>query len=316
MKVHGAVERHGHADAWEDNYVITEDDYIGYLSDSPIGQVVPTTCSTKLRYSHFLFLGYAMRDWNLRVFLQRIWRRPARRHVVGDPARAGADRPRVLGARRRRALRRRRCATTSTASPRSSSGSRRPARDRRRRSDAGRARPRQPVRRADVLHRGDRRAASSAATPTPQLIIGNLRASRLTLLYAESGVGKSSLLRAGVGGAAARARADEASRRSAAAALRAGRVQLLERPSPVDGADRRDRAGGRAARRRRTPVSSPARRPRRRARARRRRGRRHAARDPRPVRGVLPLPRARARRAFADAVRRAACNRATCARTS
>src|SRR5690242_2502756 len=29
-------------------------------------------------------------------------------------------------------------------------------------------------------------------------IIGNLRASRLTLLYAESGVGKSSLLRAGV----------------------------------------------------------------------------------------------------------------------
>ena len=32
-------------------------------------------------------------------------------------------------------------------------------------------------------------------------IIGNLRASRLTLLYAESGVGKSSLLRAGVVGA-------------------------------------------------------------------------------------------------------------------
>jgi len=31
-----------------------------------------------------------------------------------------------------------------------------------------------------------------------QVIIGNLRASRLTLLYAESGVGKSSLLRAGV----------------------------------------------------------------------------------------------------------------------
>jgi len=31
-----------------------------------------------------------------------------------------------------------------------------------------------------------------------QLITGNLRASRLTLLYAQSGVGKSSLLRAGV----------------------------------------------------------------------------------------------------------------------
>ena len=43
-------------------------------------------------------------------------------------------------------------------------------------------------------------------------IIGNLRASRLTLLYAESGVGKSSLLRAGVarGSAAGRARAGSA----------------------------------------------------------------------------------------------------------
>ena len=31
-----------------------------------------------------------------------------------------------------------------------------------------------------------------------QVLMGNLRAARLTLLYAESGVGKSSLLRAGV----------------------------------------------------------------------------------------------------------------------
>ena len=38
-------------------------------------------------------------------------------------------------------------------------------------------------------------------------IIGNLRASRLTLLYAESGVGKSSLLRAGVAARSRRSRA-------------------------------------------------------------------------------------------------------------
>ena len=42
-----------------------------------------------------------------------------------------------------------------------------------------------------------------------KMIIGNLRASRLTLLYAESGVGKSSLLRAGVA-----ARLDELAQRS------------------------------------------------------------------------------------------------------
>ncbi len=27
----------------------------------------------QLRRSHFLFLGYGMRDWNLRVILHRIW---------------------------------------------------------------------------------------------------------------------------------------------------------------------------------------------------------------------------------------------------
>jgi SIR2-like domain/TIR domain len=73
MKIHGAVQRFGRADPWEDNYVITEDDYIGYLSDGPIEQVVPTDLLAKLRYSHFLFLGFTMRDWNLRVFLQRIF---------------------------------------------------------------------------------------------------------------------------------------------------------------------------------------------------------------------------------------------------
>jgi len=27
----------------------------------------------KMRKSHFLFLGYSLRDWNLRVILHRIW---------------------------------------------------------------------------------------------------------------------------------------------------------------------------------------------------------------------------------------------------
>jgi hypothetical protein len=29
--------------------------------------------TAKLRRSHFLFLGYALRDWNLRVLLNRLW---------------------------------------------------------------------------------------------------------------------------------------------------------------------------------------------------------------------------------------------------
>ena len=35
--------------------------------------VVPVTVAAKLRRSHLLFLGYGLRDWTLRVFLQRIW---------------------------------------------------------------------------------------------------------------------------------------------------------------------------------------------------------------------------------------------------
>jgi hypothetical protein len=34
---------------------------------------VPVTLAAKLKKSHFLFLGYSLRDWNLRVILHRIW---------------------------------------------------------------------------------------------------------------------------------------------------------------------------------------------------------------------------------------------------
>jgi hypothetical protein len=55
------------------NYVITEDDHIGYLSRNPIQSLVPVQILEKLLESHFLFLGYGVRDWSLRVFLWRIW---------------------------------------------------------------------------------------------------------------------------------------------------------------------------------------------------------------------------------------------------
>ncbi len=54
-------------------FVVTEDDYIGFLSESPVENLVPTQLLTKLRDSHFLFLGYGVREWSLRVFLRRVW---------------------------------------------------------------------------------------------------------------------------------------------------------------------------------------------------------------------------------------------------
>jgi hypothetical protein len=72
LKIHGAVDRK--AGDWEsDSYVITEDHYIDYLTRTDISGLVPVKLASKLRRSHFLFLGYSMRDWNLRVILHRIW---------------------------------------------------------------------------------------------------------------------------------------------------------------------------------------------------------------------------------------------------
>jgi hypothetical protein len=74
MKVHGAIDRAQGPHPWRDNYVITEDDYIDYMSDGEIESIVPQQLLGKLRdYSHFLFLGHEMHDWSLRVFLIRVF---------------------------------------------------------------------------------------------------------------------------------------------------------------------------------------------------------------------------------------------------
>jgi hypothetical protein len=71
LKLHGAVKRLG--PPGEDNYVITEDHYIEYLTHTDITNQLPCVVTDKLRNSSFLFLGYGMKDWNLRAILRRIW---------------------------------------------------------------------------------------------------------------------------------------------------------------------------------------------------------------------------------------------------
>jgi hypothetical protein len=70
LKLHGAVDPD---DPSHDSFVITEDDYIKYLSQGDIGSGIPAMLKQRMEDSHFLFLGYSMRDWNLRVILTRIW---------------------------------------------------------------------------------------------------------------------------------------------------------------------------------------------------------------------------------------------------
>jgi DNA-binding SARP family transcriptional activator len=71
LKLHGAVDPLPERE-WE-SFVITEDDYIDYLGHSELTAVVPVSLAARLRRSHFLFLGYEMADWNLRLILNRIW---------------------------------------------------------------------------------------------------------------------------------------------------------------------------------------------------------------------------------------------------
>jgi hypothetical protein len=70
VKLHGAVHREA---AQRDSYVITENHYIDYMAQSDLGQQIPAMLLEAMADSHFLFLGYSMHDWNLRVILRRIW---------------------------------------------------------------------------------------------------------------------------------------------------------------------------------------------------------------------------------------------------
>ncbi len=76
LKIHGDFDA---ADAAADNYVITEDHYIDYLAHGNLSKLIPAYLMARMRNSHFLFLGYGMRDWNLRVILHHIWSQQVRK---------------------------------------------------------------------------------------------------------------------------------------------------------------------------------------------------------------------------------------------
>lgn len=69
LKIHGAVSREN---VTEDSYVVSEDDYIEFLTHTTLHELIPSTLLAKLFTSHILFLGYSLQDWNLRVILHQI----------------------------------------------------------------------------------------------------------------------------------------------------------------------------------------------------------------------------------------------------
>jgi hypothetical protein len=78
FKMHGAMNREA---PQRGSYVITEDDYVEFLARLSTTTAIPVAFAEPFRRSHFLFLGYGLRDWNLRVVLHQIYQRWPRRYA-------------------------------------------------------------------------------------------------------------------------------------------------------------------------------------------------------------------------------------------
>lgn len=71
-KLHGSVDRD---EPTSDSFVITEQDYVDFLGRAQTW--VPPYLATRMAKSRFLFLGYSLLDWNVRVMLRKL-RQPLR----------------------------------------------------------------------------------------------------------------------------------------------------------------------------------------------------------------------------------------------
>lgn len=68
-KIHGSIDRSLKPSA---HYVITEDDYIEFLGRLMKTSAIPNIFVDPFQRYPFLFMGYGLYDWNLRVVLNRI----------------------------------------------------------------------------------------------------------------------------------------------------------------------------------------------------------------------------------------------------
>jgi hypothetical protein len=68
LKLHGSFDRD---DRINDSFLITEEHYVDFLG-RPEGGQIPQMIATAMRERSFLFLGYGLRDWNIRVLLRKL----------------------------------------------------------------------------------------------------------------------------------------------------------------------------------------------------------------------------------------------------
>lgn len=71
FKMHGSVNK---ADPDKDCYLITEEDYVDFLGRDS-GYYIPPYLNALMQGKDFLFLGYSLTDWNVRVILRKLLKR-------------------------------------------------------------------------------------------------------------------------------------------------------------------------------------------------------------------------------------------------
>jgi hypothetical protein len=69
--MHGSIDR---TNRHNDSFLITEEDYVDFLG-RPAGSYVPPYVDGLIEGKDFLFLGYSLKDWNVRVILRKLLRR-------------------------------------------------------------------------------------------------------------------------------------------------------------------------------------------------------------------------------------------------
>jgi hypothetical protein len=68
FKMHGSLDR---IDRENDEFLITEEQYVDFLGRPENGQL-PQMLATRMKRRNFLFLGYGLKDWNVRVMLRKL----------------------------------------------------------------------------------------------------------------------------------------------------------------------------------------------------------------------------------------------------
>jgi hypothetical protein len=83
-KMHGTAWMMAGSNQTFDSIVLTENDYVDFFAQDVLSRI-PAPILESLRTRRFLFLGYALEDWNFRVLLKRL--QSIQRRIANSPNR-------------------------------------------------------------------------------------------------------------------------------------------------------------------------------------------------------------------------------------